>query len=87
MHVFNNQSCDFLPQIRPTQADERQRRATFQPDDRHVFQVVQNERPQVLSLSEHPIQPAFISEVLGTDFGLAPERPPHYRNFVEGAGD
>ena len=51
------------------------RKEDFQPDCRHVLQVLYNRRPGRLPLYEHHIDPPFISRALGQEIALQGELP------------
>ena len=46
----------------------------FQPDHRHIYQVLLNRRPERLPLYEHHIDPPFISKALGKEIVLQGEK-------------
>jgi len=53
----------------------------FQPDYRHILDVLYNKKPERLPLYEHHIDPPFISKYLGREIGLEGTRPEDYENY------
>ena len=53
----------------------------FQPDYRHILDVLHNRKPERLPLYEHHIDLPFISKYLGREIELEGNRPQDFENF------
>ena len=53
----------------------------FQPDYRHILDVLYNKRPERLPLYEHHIDLPFIAKYLGRDLGLEGTKPGDLENY------